>query len=505
MSEKTILTREQNAHAPLLPAQAATNTLTPPPFQLKAEGESREASESLQLQSAPVQRVEDTCPSDPPEEPGMCVDYVTLARNVYDGMFGVLFGTDENKVYENLSLLNRDASAIYQFEQTYTELYGRNVIMDIHSEFSNSALWGPQLDTALNYLTPIPSTLETCPVEPEDPQGPQFEITEEEATGRDEILVEALEYANGSNASHTFQGGSINCSIFVNNVLGEGSETDQDQSANFSDPDTGLPVGYIRGNRIRLVTNNQVTNVWPAQTAAVIEANAGNLDRIDPNTPLYTELAQDYPGGIPGESFLFYDIADGAGQTFIGMEAEDDHEFGAGLVAQSMGGVEINENQRMPGDLQQTLKTDSDGEYTGAGHASIIWETKVTGIGYFDSENDNAPVPDGVTLTTAGWYSGNWIINGDTDPRLVASYTTTQVKLIDANTSGVANESGNARGSDATQIGAFSDNNSSKDNQFISNGRLPNSKWINWASWEQEATPMVTDTNGEGMEEVESD
>lgn len=88
------------------------------------------------------------------EEPSF--DFAPVVQNVYDAMFKVAFGTgigtDENKVYSNLALLNNDDNLIAGFKAAYTEKYGRDVIQDIQSEFSNTWLWGNQLDQALSYL-----------------------------------------------------------------------------------------------------------------------------------------------------------------------------------------------------------------------------------------------------------------------------------------------------------------------------------------------------------------
>ena len=78
------------------------------------------------------------------------LDYKLLANRVFKAMQG--FGTDENAVYNALSQLNKDEEKIKAFKSTYNELYGRDVVLDINNDFSNSALFGNEYDKAINFL-----------------------------------------------------------------------------------------------------------------------------------------------------------------------------------------------------------------------------------------------------------------------------------------------------------------------------------------------------------------
>ncbi len=88
-----------------------------------------------------------------PREPE--VDLKSIARNVWEAMFGGFgglgLGTDEEKVYANLGQLNRDKALIRQLKELYQATYGRDLVADIRSEFSDN-WFGPELTRALSYL-----------------------------------------------------------------------------------------------------------------------------------------------------------------------------------------------------------------------------------------------------------------------------------------------------------------------------------------------------------------
>jgi|GEM_PF-3399531 len=76
-----------------------------------------------------------------------------LAQEVYEAMFGGYtgMGTDEEKVYQNLSKLNKDNALIGAFKDAYKAKFGRDVVGDIMSEFSDNWL-DNELSKALGYL-----------------------------------------------------------------------------------------------------------------------------------------------------------------------------------------------------------------------------------------------------------------------------------------------------------------------------------------------------------------
>jgi GH24 family phage-related lysozyme (muramidase) len=81
-------------------------------------------------------------------------DVNEIAKSVYDAMFGGYtgIGTDEEAVYRNLAKLNHDGKLISAFKTAYKTAHGSDVVNDIKSEFSNSIIFGNQLDKALGYL-----------------------------------------------------------------------------------------------------------------------------------------------------------------------------------------------------------------------------------------------------------------------------------------------------------------------------------------------------------------
>lgn len=88
-----------------------------------------------------------------------------IANAVWEAMFGGYtgFGTDEETVYKNLAKLNHDGALISAFKQAYKAAHGSDVVVDIKSEFSNSMIYGNQLDKALGYLNAKAATTATKP------------------------------------------------------------------------------------------------------------------------------------------------------------------------------------------------------------------------------------------------------------------------------------------------------------------------------------------------------
>ncbi|MFN8394278.1 MAG: peptidoglycan amidohydrolase family protein [Bacteroidia bacterium] len=77
-----------------------------------------------------------------------------IASAVWEAMFGGYtgLGTDEDAVYRNLAKLNHDGALIAEFKKAYKALHGGDIVADIKAEFSNSMIFGNQLDKALGYL-----------------------------------------------------------------------------------------------------------------------------------------------------------------------------------------------------------------------------------------------------------------------------------------------------------------------------------------------------------------
>ena len=86
-------------------------------------------------------------------------DYDCIANELYKAMFKTgLFnsgvGTDEEAVYLALEHLDKDPIKISKLKKVYQDRFGQDLEQDIRGEFSNTMLWGNELDKALGYLIP---------------------------------------------------------------------------------------------------------------------------------------------------------------------------------------------------------------------------------------------------------------------------------------------------------------------------------------------------------------
>ena len=250
-----------------------------------------------------------------------------------------------------------------------------------------------------------------------------------------------------------------------------------DLTQTFLDPATGLPVVYADGNdkhgnpRVTEVDVYMVVNTQPEATRAVMDAASGATERISAGS----ERAEAVGGSHLRADFLY-----ATNLTFVGMEASEDQEIGAGAAAVALGGIEIELEDRKPGDLQQWLKT-NDGRFTGAGHSSTVFAVKGTGIAYLG--DGGSPEIEGYDTggLAPGWYEIpegadlRWKIDPDTDPATVATLRALDIQLIDANTRGA--------GEDATAVGSFREETEHSEegrSQVTSSGRLPTSAWYAW-------------------------
>ncbi|MEM6269717.1 MAG: M15 family metallopeptidase [Bacteroidota bacterium] len=77
-------------------------------------------------------------------------DFASIADRVFRAMDG--WGTDEDAVYAALAELNKNGAHIAEFKSVYRQKYDKDVVTQIRSEFSNTMLWGNELDKALSYL-----------------------------------------------------------------------------------------------------------------------------------------------------------------------------------------------------------------------------------------------------------------------------------------------------------------------------------------------------------------
>jgi hypothetical protein len=275
---------------------------------------------------------------------------------------------------------------------------------------------------------------------------------------------------------------SVVCSEFTTLTL---AKAGWDLGAEYRDLATGLPVAYLNANAKptkkkpipppKFVTYYSVINIWPGDTAAMMAAQTGGAERVQAGSDRARELgAEDRT-----EDFL-YTTANSLG---TGVAVDEDVEFGAGAAAASLGGKTVERDDRKPGDLQQALNT-SYGKSIGAGHSSQVWSVRGPGIARLGVAG--APAIHGTPATPIddlepGWYQVAdglmWEVGPDTDPATVATLSAAQVQTIDANID---------RGADATGVGGFATqkayNRDAKSSTAYSDGRLPTSKWFDWAA-----------------------
>jgi hypothetical protein len=265
----------------------------------------------------------------------------------------------------------------------------------------------------------------------------------------------------------------------------------------YRDPKTGLNVGWKSGKSVSFADLYGVTgNQWET-TTAILAAQKGDYQTVEPGSDLAKTL--DSKETAP---FLLVTPATGA------VDVSEGDAFGAGAVAQSLGGQKIAMTDRRPGDLQQKLATvdgkTTDGTYVGAGHSSQVWAVCGQGVAYLGAAGSPKLFTTKATDIPPGWYQLDGVvmeIDPMTDPATVASVEVTYVQLIDANTKGTYKEDASAktgkslRGGDATNIGAMTEAKKSSDkgaSEVISAGRLPGSKWADWKRTEPAVIGTIT-------------
>ncbi|HHG84534.1 MAG TPA: hypothetical protein ENJ82_07285, partial [Bacteroidetes bacterium] len=77
-------------------------------------------------------------------------DYEAIASKAFAAMDG--YGTDEDAVYTALAKLKKNSGFITAFKKVYQDEYGLDIVTQIKSEFSNTYMFGNELDKALSYL-----------------------------------------------------------------------------------------------------------------------------------------------------------------------------------------------------------------------------------------------------------------------------------------------------------------------------------------------------------------
>lgn len=124
----------------LIAGVKGTDPQPKPKADVKAEKEEKVVPTKKPAATAAVKDVDPKAPN-----------YNTIATRVYNAMYG--WGTDEDAVYSALALLKKNSAYIAAFKKIYKARYSLDIVTQIKSEFSNSYLFGNQLDKALSYLS----------------------------------------------------------------------------------------------------------------------------------------------------------------------------------------------------------------------------------------------------------------------------------------------------------------------------------------------------------------
>lgn len=241
--------------------------------------------------------------------------------------------------------------------------------------------------------------------------------------------------------------------------------------------DPPLPVAYTDANGFTFIDLYMVTNNMPEAAASILAAQHGKAERVEPGSDRAKQLKTN-------ESTAFLHFSDfqykkvGKDEHVLLAPEEGDH-FGAGATALSLGGKQIAEADRRPGDVQQRWDTTA-GQTLGAGHSSTVYTVRGKGVAYVGAAGAPRLVPAAPYEIPPGWYTTDelyWEIGPETDPQYVAKIDVDYVQLIEANEHGLG---------DATPAGK--DNQMKlEDTQFdpaaassklTSTGRLPGSKWL---------------------------
>lgn len=154
-------------------------------------------------------------------------DVGEIAKAVWEAMFGGYtgIGTDEEGVYRNLAKLKQDGQLIASFKTAYKHSHGSDVVADIKSEFSNSIVFGNQLDKALGYLNskdgaPAKVAPAADRVTKEAAQKPKTPATKPQTPGaKSKFDIEKAVEALNSNASANSLG---KCAKYVRMAINAG-------------------------------------------------------------------------------------------------------------------------------------------------------------------------------------------------------------------------------------------------------------------------------------------
>lgn len=107
-------------------------------------------------------------PSTPTAKDTNTKELETIAQKVFNAMNG--WGTDEQAVYDGLSLLNKDSKKINTFIEIYRTTFKQDLVEQIRSEFSDTWAFGNELSKALDFLNIKDNTPNGTPDEKDNQQ-----------------------------------------------------------------------------------------------------------------------------------------------------------------------------------------------------------------------------------------------------------------------------------------------------------------------------------------------
>jgi hypothetical protein len=284
--------------------------------------------------------------------------------------------------------------------------------------------------------------------------------------------------------------GSVKCSEFTSAAM---AAAGYDLDTVWLDPATGLRVAYADGSKPTFVAVWMISGALKEATYSLLVCRDDGAEEVVAGSDRAAEL------NMASETDNFLYVSAG---TFVGREADSDDMVGAGAAVVAFGGRIVDSAERRPGDVQQRFNTNNAGKYVGTGHSSVVHSIRGSGVAKLGDASSpsiegSVQSPSDVESLQPGWYrispgSGlQWVVTPETSVANVAEFTTEQTQLIDANIAGSLDSTGSARGGDATQLGAFHDDQAQA---VTCSGRLPSSPWFAWESSEPAVSAELSAT-----------
>jgi hypothetical protein len=243
-----------------------------------------------------------------------------------------------------------------------------------------------------------------------------------------------------------------------------------------------LPVAYRDPDkgRLRFVDLYMVVGNWPEVGLTLHALREGKLETVEAGS----DRAKKLGAATEPTAFLYNPSAAGTS------EITADDQFGAGAAAVGLGGERVDQVDRKPGDIQQRADTVK-GKTNFYGHSSQVWKVQGGGVAYLGAAGSPIVVPTPAEELAPGWYQADgaktfFELAPDTDPALVAKFSTSKVQLVEANYS-------TADATDYSRMVPVDEPYDPKAarSSVTSTGRLPKSKWFGWKEREpEEVTPL---------------